>query len=445
MKHPTRDKKAAATGEPEYLAQAEAITAATASFVRRFVVTIWYAAVLPKRLAAPGWAARIVPPYSFLSVSAILAGRAIRWATIAVLISVSTPFCASESWSPHALPPVKDYLTLPTLSELVLNSIPLVVVLSLFAELVSRHPGLRNHPASANVASQAFYATGFQAFIVLLIISVLGALSTDRPDLNVPVAIVSWLVVILVVMLPARTFAVVLMRPHDAGAPVLKVGALNVLKFLAAILFSTLTVGLFVAVTFPLSMKDLPSARPSRPILFFQVLSATPDAGGMTVSALIANTAYTRLLLRADSVLLTVPHDLAVTCYKGAWSTWNGSAMPAVALDSGQVGWATGRFALVPEPENLCQAMDYGKMRIEVVDLLSRGSSSHITALWQPLDPSATLAERMRSAVPIGQGWKWDPGSQVGVETEGLKWLVGIALAVIAVLILTWIKPVAPK
>jgi len=444
MRPPTRDKKAAATGEPEYLAQAEALTVATASFVRRFVVTIWYAAVLPKRLAAPGGAARIVPPYSFLSVSAILASRAIRWATIAVLIWLSAPFCPAESWSPHPLPAVKDYLTLPTLSELVLNSIPLVVVLSLFAELVSRHPRLRNHPASVNVARQAFYATGFQAFIVLLIISVLGALSTYRPDFKVPAAIVPWLLVMAVVVWPAVTLAMVLVRPRDVGAPGLKAGPLNGLKFLAAILFSTTTIGLFVAVTFPLSMKDLPRARPSRPILFFQVLSATPAAGGMTVSALMANTAYTRLLLRADTVLLTVPQGrVAVTCYKGAWSTWNGSTMPVLALDSGQVGWATGRFVLVPEPENLCRGMDYGKMRIEVVDLLSPDSSSHITALWRPLDPYATLAERMRSPVPIWQAWKWDPGQQ-HLTFEGWV-LVGIALAVIAVLILTGIKPFAPK
>src|SRR5437660_8247076 len=233
MTTPNGRKGSGHDGQPEYLAKAEAIAVASAAFCRRFVVTIGYAAVFPWRLSAEGKSPTVVPPYSFLSVTAILANRAIRWMTVATLIALSAPFCPEETHSDVIMPPVKDYLSLPTLSELILYSLPLVVIIGLVAEAVSRFPGLGSASARKSVASHAFYAAGLQAFIVLLTIAVFAPLAIANPNVDVP-NVVLYGVPTAAVLWPTYTFAAALVRSPRSERSKIKRGAITDFTVVAA-------------------------------------------------------------------------------------------------------------------------------------------------------------------------------------------------------------------
>ena len=134
-------------------------------FVQTFLITLRDITINKARLSEsiknPD-DAKYTKPITFITIMSFLGIRAFRFGLLLLLVAFSNASCRQETYTDIEVPSLIDQLKVPTVSEVILYGIPILLVVVLAAQIL-KYPLLRNPSRSTeSIVAIAYYSVGYQ-------------------------------------------------------------------------------------------------------------------------------------------------------------------------------------------------------------------------------------------------------------------------------------------
>jgi hypothetical protein len=276
---------------------------------------------------------RYTKPVTFITLMSFLAIRIFRFGVITIILVFSTASCETQTEAKY--PSLLDELRVPSLTEIILYGIPILIVVLLFSQLLKFVLLKESADSKEMLVSITYYSVGFQYVIYLLIFSTISLvfyyeLEVENYVLFIPVALMFLWVVLAFNRLVSKTIDNQDLRFSTFGVK-------HIWLFLWSVVLMAITTLSGAGMAYSLAHLEAEELK-SKPVLSIGLITSdNSKEDEFSVNVLVRN--------NSDEELVLLSNQITAYGYHGKIVKSNIGYEDIIILKSNKVGWLTIEFS----------------------------------------------------------------------------------------------------
>jgi hypothetical protein len=270
---------------------------------------------------------RYTKPVTFITLMSFLTIRIFRLGVLVILLVFNLASCETQTRAKY--PSLQDELQVPSLTEIILYGIPILILVLLFSQVL-KFVLLKGSAKSGDLlAAVSYYAVGFQYFMYLLIVALFSLFIYFEPEIEDSIVFITVSLLLLWIILVAYRLVAKTIEKKDLR--VSTIGLKQIWLLLWSLLLMVLTTLSGAGITFFLAQLEAEELK-SKPVLSIGLIdSDNSKEDEFSVNVLVRN--------NSDEELVLLSNQITTHGYHGEIVKSNIGYEDIIILRSNEVGW----------------------------------------------------------------------------------------------------------